>query len=73
MLLNPNNIKQIPFGGGMNNMNPIQPNNGIPMVIGMNNMNLNFYNNPFGNYVHQMSRIDRIIAEFLDLCNNPMT
>ena len=83
MLLNPNNIKQIPFGGGMNNMNPMimgmnnmnpmQPNNGIPMVIGMNNMNLNFYNNPFGNYVHQMSRIDRIIAEFLDLCNNPMT
>ena len=24
---------------GMNNMNPMQPNNGIPMVIGMNNMN----------------------------------
>ena len=73
MLLNPNDIKQIPFEGGMNNMNPNQPNNINPMIIGMNNMTLNFNNNPFGNYVHQMSGIDRIIAEFNDLCNNPMT
>lgn len=73
MLFVPNDKRQIPFGGGMGNMNPLQPNNINPMIVGMNNMNLNFYNNPFGNYVHQMTGIDRIIAEFNDLCNNPMT
>ena len=79
MLFNPSDIKQIPFGNGMNNMinmnnmNVMQPNNINPMIIGMNNMTLNFNNNPFGNYIHQMTGIDRIIAEFNDLCNNPMT
>jgi ubiquitin-protein ligase len=76
MLLDPNDIKEIYFGGNMNNMNAMnamQPNNINPMIIGMNNMTLNFNNNPFGNYIHQMTGIDRIIAEFNDLCNNPMT
>ena len=73
MLFAPSDIKQFPFGGGMNNMNQMQPNNINPMIIGMNNMTLNFNNNPFGNYAHQMSGIDRIITEFNDLCNNPMT
>ena len=73
MLLNPNDIKEIYFGGNMNNMNAMQPNNINPMIIGMNNMNLNYNYNPFGNVAHQMSGIDRIITEFNDLCNNPMT
>ena len=58
MLLDPNDIKEIYFGGNMNNMNAMnamQPNNINPMIIGMNNMTLNFYNNPFGNYIHQMT------------------
>ena len=49
MLLNPNDIKEIYFGGNMNNMNAMQPNNINPMIIGMNNMNLNYNYNPFGN------------------------
>ena len=50
MLLNPYDIKEIYFGGNMNNMNnmnAMQPNNINPMIIGMNNKNLNYNYNPF--------------------------
>ena len=70
MIFDPRDIKQNPFGNNLNNMNDM--NNMNNMIIGMNNMILNFNNNPFGNYAHQMSGIDRIITEFNDLYNNPM-